>query len=75
MELSPYSIHDYAQVVHGSYYESKDVIMRDGLCRMKRNNIHMAIGLPDSNEVISGMRKGCEVVYDINIAKAAYSGV
>lgn len=68
------NIFTYDKIFHGSYHEVKDVILKDGLCRMARNNIHMAIGLPEDG-VISGMRKSSEVVYEINISKAASSGV
>jgi 2'-phosphotransferase len=34
----------------------------------------MAIGLPGSKGVISGMRTSCEVVIEINMVKAMYEG-
>lgn len=37
---------------------------------MARNHIHMAIGLPKQNGVISGMRSSCEVVIELNMPKA-----
>ena len=43
--------------------------MESGLCRMARNHIHMAIGLPGDDGVISGMRQGCNCIIEINIAK------
>jgi len=49
--------------------------MKSGLCKMARTNIHMGIGLPGKNGVISGMRFNCEVVVDINLTKAAYFGI
>jgi len=49
--------------------------MKNGLCKMARTNIHMGIGLPGKNGVISGMRFNCEVVVDVNLIKAAYSGI
>ena len=48
--------------------------MESGLCKMARNNIHMAIGLPGKNEVISGMRNSCDTVIEINLIKAVKSG-
>ena len=46
--------------------------MEGGLNKMGRNHIHFAIGLPDNSGVISGMRKSCEIVIEINMAKAMY---
>jgi RNA:NAD 2'-phosphotransferase (TPT1/KptA family) len=34
----------------------------------------MAIGMPNKNGVISGMRGSCEVVVDINMVKAIKEG-
>ena len=39
---------------------------------MGRNHVHMAIGLPSDDGVISGMRKACEVVVEINMVKAMH---
>ena len=39
---------------------------------MARNHIHFAIGMPDKKGVISGMRSSCEIVIEINLAKAMY---
>mmetsp|Transcript_29964 Transcript_29964/g.40551 ORF Transcript_29964/g.40551 Transcript_29964/m.40551 type:complete len:117 (+) Transcript_29964:438-788(+) len=44
--------------------------MKGGLNKMARNHVHMAIGLPKSNGVISGMRASCEVVIELNMARA-----
>jgi len=64
-------------IIHGTY---KDVweehIRHEGLHRMKRNHIHFAPGLPGStNEVISGMRKSCEIFIYINGKACADDGV
>jgi RNA:NAD 2'-phosphotransferase (TPT1/KptA family) len=40
---------------------------------MARNHIHMAIGLPGKEGVISGMRYSCDAVFEINILKAVMS--
>jgi len=37
---------------------------------MARNNIHMAIGLPGADGVISGMRASCNCIIEVNVAKA-----
>jgi 2'-phosphotransferase len=44
--------------------------MKNGLNKMARNHIHMAVGLPGKAGVISGMRDSCQVVIEINLAKA-----
>lgn len=36
----------FNQVVHGTTQDLLNTIMGSGLCRMARNHIHMAIGLP-----------------------------
>ena len=42
---------------------------------MGRNNIHMAIGLPKGDGVISGMRNSCQVVVEVNMTKAVHRGL
>lgn len=42
---------------------------------MARNNIHMALGMPGKNGVISGMRNSCQVVVDVNLTQAVFDGV
>lgn len=36
----------FPQVIHGTYYDPLKLILENGLCRMTRNGVHMAIGLP-----------------------------
>ena len=45
----------YNQVIHGTYRDPLPLIMENGLNKMGRNHIHLAVGLP-GNGVISGMR-------------------
>jgi len=40
------NVFQFSEVVHGTYRGVLSPIMENGLCRMARNNIHMAIGLP-----------------------------
>ena len=61
----------YPVVVHGTYREPMPLIMDGGLNRMTRKHLHMAVGMPGKG-VISGMRATCEVVIEINLAKAMY---
>ena len=62
----------FDEVVHGTYYEPMPLIMEGGLNKMARNHIHLAVGTPGKNGVISGMRATCEIVIEINLAKAIY---
>lgn len=62
--------------VHGTYHKSWGAIQASGgLSRMSRNHIHLAAGLPGDSGVISGMRKSCEVVIWIDVAKAVAAGM
>ena len=58
-------------VIHGTYREPMPLIMKGGLNKMARNHVHMAPGI-GKNNVISGMRGNCEVIVELNIAKAIY---
>ena len=62
----------YNEIVHGTYYEPMPLILKGGLNRMARNHMHFALGTPGKTGVISGMRSSCEVVIEINMAKAMY---
>ena len=61
-------------IVHGSYHKSLASILKDGLSRMSRTHIHFGINVPESEEVISGMRKSCEVMIFIDILLAIKDG-
>ena len=61
----------YSQVIHGTYHQPLPLIMKNGLNRMGRNHLHLAIGLP-GNGVISGMRSSCQVVVELNMVKAIH---
>mmetsp|Transcript_21036 Transcript_21036/g.24866 ORF Transcript_21036/g.24866 Transcript_21036/m.24866 type:complete len:339 (+) Transcript_21036:31-1047(+) len=62
--------------VHGTYYLSWPLIKENGLSKMDRNHIHLAIGLPEDKEsgVISGMRKSSELLIYINVEKSMELG-
>ena len=51
--------------------EPLPLIMKGGLNKMARQHIHMALGMPSSG-VISGMRNSCQVVVEVNMAKAMF---
>ena len=62
----------FSTVLHGTYKEPLPLIMKGGLNKMARNHVHMAIAM-NKDGVISGMRNSCEVVVEVNMAKAMYS--
>ncbi|KAL3872704.1 hypothetical protein ACJMK2_035911 [Sinanodonta woodiana] len=71
LDLSPVSdSSEVEMVLHGTYYQAWDQIQNTGLSRMNRNHIHFAAGMPGESGVISGMRKSCEVVIEIDLEKA-----
>ena len=39
--------------IHGTYKAALPIIMETGLNKMKRNHIHMAVGIPGEDEVIT----------------------
>lgn len=52
----------YSEIVHGTYFDPLPLIMKGGLNKMARNHVHLAIGTPGKDGVISGMRSSCQVV-------------
>lgn len=54
---------------HGTYKRFLSEIQSKGLCRMKRNHIHMSTDI-DPNAVISGARQNAEVYIIIDVEKA-----
>ena len=60
--------------VHGTYFKAWKIIKKEGLNRMNRNHIHMAVGVPGNDGVISGMRSSCEIIIYINVKKAMEQG-
>ena len=61
--------------VHGTYHQAMPMILASGLNRMKRNHIHMAVGVPGDDFVISGMRSSCQVTIFVDVARAMAAGV
>lgn len=53
-------------IVHGTFRKFWHLIQIEGLKRMTRNHIHFATGYQN---VISGMRKSCEVFIELDLAK------
>lgn len=46
------------------------VYLLKGLSKMNRQHIHFSTGLPQSSEVISGMRNSCQIAIYVDIKKA-----
>lgn len=65
----------FANVIHGTYYNSWAIIKNEGLKRMTRNHIHFSQGLPTDKTVISGMRSDCQVLIYIDLKKAILDGL
>ena len=62
-------------IVHGTYSETLPSILESGgLSKMGRTHIHFAIDIPESQVVISGMRKSCNVLIFIDICAALRDG-
>jgi 2'-phosphotransferase len=63
-------------IVHGTSLDAwTNHIQKEGLSRMTRNHIHFATGLPKDKEVISGMRKSCQVYIYADGDKCATHGI
>jgi 2'-phosphotransferase len=60
----------YDMIVHGTYLQPLPLIMKGGLNKMARNHVHMAVGLPGGDGVISGMRGSCEIIIELNMVRA-----
>ncbi|KAF9994063.1 tRNA 2'-phosphotransferase 1 [Entomortierella chlamydospora] len=61
--------------VHGTMHSKWNLISSQGLSKMARNHIHMAVGLPGANGVISGMRNSCNLYIYIDTTKAIQDGI
>ncbi|XP_037531726.1 tRNA 2'-phosphotransferase 1 [Nematolebias whitei] len=64
-----------AEAVHGSYLRNWSAIKQQGLKRMNRTHIHLALGLPGEDGVISGMRRNCDLAVFIDVPKALAEGI
>jgi len=60
--------------VHGTTRKAITEIELSGLKPMGRKHVHLAVGLPGDNNVISGMRKTSKVLVYINMKKAMDGG-
>ena len=65
----------YPFVVHGCPTAAWLLIQNTGLNKMGRQHVHMAVGLPESGNVISGMRNSSEVTIEIDLSAALATGI
>jgi RNA:NAD 2'-phosphotransferase (TPT1/KptA family) len=65
----------YPLVIHGTFNRFLPLIQQEGLKVMNRNHIHFTTGYPGDKDVISGMRKSCEVYIEIDLKKAMLDGI
>lgn len=66
---------DYPVVVHGTNAGAWARIKVSGLNKMGRQHVHFAKGLPGEGGVISGMRKGSEVMVYLDLAGAVRDSI
>ena len=74
-QLSSQELESLSCIVHGTYDEPWKLIATQGLKKMNRTHIHFALGLPESGNVISGMRQTCTVYVYISGKKCAEDGI
>ncbi|XP_073410688.1 tRNA 2'-phosphotransferase 1 isoform X1 [Dendrobates tinctorius] len=71
VELTPLGAELPPQAIHGTYIRHWPLILRGGLSRMNRTHIHLSTQLPgEGDDVISGVRRDCEVAIFIDLPKA-----
>lgn len=75
LDLTELQVGEIPFAIHGTYKRCCDIIKREGLSRMGREHIHMAVSLPGADGVISGMRSTCDVIVRVNIDKALADGL
>lgn len=68
-------VHRYPFVVHGCPLAAWELIKFTGLNRMGRQHIHMAVGLPKSGGVVSGMRASSAITIEVDLVKALTAGI
>jgi len=61
--------------VHGTYWSCWESIKAEGLKPMGRNHVHFAIHVPNTGEVVSGMRASCEIFIFLDVRKALGAGL
>lgn len=66
---------DFPLVIHGTFKRFLPLIESGGLRVMGRNHIHFTTGYPGDRDVVSGMRRSCEVFIEIDMRKAMSDGI
>lgn len=66
---------EYPNVLHGTYFHCLGSILRDGLSKMSRTQIHLTTGEYGSKGVISGMRQSAQVLIYIDLEAALRDGL
>ncbi|KAH8926473.1 hypothetical protein BT69DRAFT_1215204, partial [Atractiella rhizophila] len=76
LELTPIlSSEDLPTCLHGTYKRFWKSIEKEGLRTMTRNHLHLAVGLPGEEGVISGVRANCDLFIYINVPLALEAGI
>lgn len=74
--LSLLTVNDLPEnVIHGTFLKNWNRIKTEGISRMNRNHIHFSPGFADDPEVISGIRKNCQVTIIIDAKAAINDGI
>jgi 2'-phosphotransferase len=74
-QITAATVANYLFVVHGCPTAAWWLIQKTGLNKMGRQHVHMAVGLPESGNVISGMRNSSEVTIEIDLPAALAAGI
>ena len=70
------SAHECGACVHGTTLEAwEKFISKEGLCRMARQHVHMALALPGEDGVISGARSSSQVFVYVDAGKLLKAGI
>lgn len=73
--LTENDVNRFPVVVHGTNIRAWQSISATGLNRMGRQHVHFATGLPGESGVVSGMRKGAQVLVYLNLAATLADGI
>ena len=73
--LCPQELRNLSCVVHGTSVDAWISIEQEGLKTMNRTHIHFATGLPDNEQVISGMRRTATVYIYIDVEACIDDGI
>lgn len=65
----------YSTVIHGTYLKCWPQIKAEGLCRMRRQHIHLAKGTLADKTVISGLRQNAQIYIYVDLEKALCDGI